>query len=60
MNETNGASIRNIAEVLWHAHPDDLEAQSLRSRGDAYRRYQETTSAFVPWPPRKSGRASGD
>ena len=36
------------------------EAQSLRSRGAAYRRYQETTSAFVPWPPRKSGRASGD
>ncbi len=29
------------------------EEQSLRSRGDAYRRYQETTSAFVPWFPRK-------
>lgn len=27
------------------------EAQSLRSRGDAYRDYQRTTSAFVPWPP---------
>lgn len=25
------------------------EAQALRSRGDAYRRYQQTTSAFVPW-----------
>jgi len=25
------------------------EEQALRSRGDAYRRYQETTSAFVPW-----------
>jgi steroid 5-alpha reductase family enzyme len=25
------------------------EEQSLRSRGDAYRRYQETTSVFVPW-----------
>jgi steroid 5-alpha reductase family enzyme len=25
------------------------EAQALRSRGDEYRRYQETTSAFVPW-----------
>ena len=23
--------------------------QSLRSRGEAYKRYQETTSAFVPW-----------
>lgn len=25
------------------------EAQALRSRGDDYRRYQETTSVFVPW-----------
>jgi steroid 5-alpha reductase family enzyme len=25
------------------------EAQALRSRGEEYRRYQETTSAFVPW-----------
>ncbi len=25
------------------------EAQSLRSKGDAYRRYQLTTSAFIPW-----------
>jgi steroid 5-alpha reductase family enzyme len=30
------------------------EKQSLRSKGDAYRRYQRTTSAFVPWFPRKS------
>jgi len=25
------------------------EKQSIRSRGDAYLRYQQTTSAFVPW-----------
>jgi steroid 5-alpha reductase family enzyme len=25
------------------------EAQALRSRGEEYRRYQQTTSAFVPW-----------
>ena len=30
------------------------EEQSLRSRGDAYRRYQQTTSAFVPWFPKKN------
>jgi steroid 5-alpha reductase family enzyme len=30
------------------------EAQSLRSRGDEYRRYQETTSVFIPWFPKKS------
>ncbi len=28
------------------------EAQSVRSKGDAYRRYQARTSAFVPWWPR--------
>jgi len=28
------------------------EAQAVRSRGDEYRRYQATTSAFVPWFPR--------
>ncbi|HLK67558.1 MAG TPA: DUF1295 domain-containing protein [Bryobacteraceae bacterium] len=30
------------------------EAQALRSRGEEYRRYQETTSAFFPWFPKKS------
>jgi steroid 5-alpha reductase family enzyme len=29
------------------------ERQALRSRGDAYRAYMRTTSAFVPWPPRR-------
>lgn len=30
------------------------EKCALQSRGDDYRRYQETTSAFVPWFPRKT------
>jgi steroid 5-alpha reductase family enzyme len=30
------------------------EAQALRSRGEAYRRYQAEVSAFVPLPPRRS------
>ena len=30
------------------------EEQSLRSKGDAYRDYQQTTSAFVPWLKKKS------
>lgn len=29
------------------------EASSLKSRGDAYREYQKTTSPFFPWPPKK-------
>jgi len=30
------------------------EAQALKSRGDAYRRYQNEVSRFIPWPPRRS------
>ena len=29
------------------------EQQSLRSKGDAYRQYQTTTSAFIPWLPKR-------
>jgi steroid 5-alpha reductase family enzyme len=32
------------------------EQQSLRSRGEAYREYQRTTSPFVPWFPKKTSR----
>lgn len=28
------------------------EAQAVRSKGDAYREYQRTTSALIPWPPK--------
>ncbi len=29
------------------------EKQALKSRGEAYREYQRTTSAFIPWPPKR-------
>jgi steroid 5-alpha reductase family enzyme len=29
------------------------EKQALKSRGDDYRAYQKSTSAFFPWFPRK-------
>ncbi len=35
------------------------EAQSLRSRGAAYREYQRTTNAFFPGPPKSEARPSG-
>ena len=31
----------------------ETEAQSLRSRGEDYRRYQQEVSVFVPLPPRR-------
>ena len=30
------------------------EKNALKSRGEAYRQYQRTTSVFVPWPPKES------
>jgi steroid 5-alpha reductase family enzyme len=34
------------------------ERQALMTRGEAYREYQRTTSAFVPWPPRRPERTA--
>ena len=35
---------------LWNISGIPLaEAQSLKSRGEEYRRYQQTTSPFIPW-----------
>ena len=31
------------------------EAQALRSKGEAYREYQQSTSAFFPWRPKSPG-----
>ena len=36
------------------------EQQALRSRGDAYRHYQQTTPAFFPRPPRADGLHATD
>ena len=35
------------------------EAQALRTRGDDYREYQRTTSAFVPWFHKRNAAAGG-
>ena len=29
------------------------EAAAVMRKGDAYRRYQKSTSAFIPWPPKE-------
>ncbi len=42
--------------VLFVTGVPPAEEQSLRSRGDDYRRYQRETSVFVPWFPRSSTR----
>jgi steroid 5-alpha reductase family enzyme len=36
----------------------ETEAQSLRSRGDDYKRYQEEVSVFVPLPPKRRPTSS--
>ena len=39
--------------ILFVTGLPPMERQMLASRGDAYRRYQERTSSFVPLPPRE-------
>jgi steroid 5-alpha reductase family enzyme len=39
--------------VLFVTGVPPAEESSLRTRGDAYRRYQERTSVFVPWLPKR-------
>jgi steroid 5-alpha reductase family enzyme len=46
-----------LVSLCWVTGIPFVEAQALRSRGDAYREYQRTTSVFVPWPPRRGLRA---
>jgi steroid 5-alpha reductase family enzyme len=43
-----------LASILKVTGIPATEAQALRSKGDLYRRYQNTTSAFVPLPRRRS------
>lgn len=49
-----GVALVKITGIPW------AEAQALRTRGEDYRRYQDTTNAFFPWWPRsvqgKAGR----
>ncbi len=42
-----------LVTILFVTGIPPTEAQALASRGDDYRRYQRTTSPFVPWPPRR-------
>ena len=43
--------------LRWISGVPYTEAQSLRSRGEAYREYQRRTPMFFPRPPRKGPRA---
>jgi len=43
-----------FASLNWLTGIPYVEAQSLRSRGDDYRRYQRETSRFFPWFPKRS------
>lgn len=42
-----------LLSLCWVTGIPYVEAQSLRSRGDDYRRYQREVSAFVPWFPKR-------
>jgi steroid 5-alpha reductase family enzyme len=42
-----------MSALLWITGVPLAEAQAVASRGDDYRNYQRSTSAFIPWVPRK-------
>lgn len=47
-----GSPLLMLVLILFVTGIPPTEEQALRSRGDDYREYQRTTSAFVPWFPR--------
>lgn len=47
-----GAPVIMLVFILFVTGIPPTEERALRSRGDDYRDYQRTTSAFVPWFPR--------
>ncbi len=53
---TLGAPATMLYFLLFVTGIPPTEAQALASRGDDYRRYQQTTSVFIPWFPKKERR----
>jgi steroid 5-alpha reductase family enzyme len=47
------APVAMLYFLLYVTGIPPTEAQALASRGEDYRRYQRTTSAFVPWFPKE-------
>jgi len=45
-----------LVSLYWVTGIPFVEAQAVRSRGDDYRDYQRTTSAFIPWFPKPGQR----
>ena len=43
-----------LSSILFVTGIPPTEAQSIKSRGDAYRAYQRRVSKFIPWPPKRS------
>jgi steroid 5-alpha reductase family enzyme len=43
-----------LTSILFVTGIPPTEKQSLRSKGDAYRSYQERVSRFIPLPPKRS------
>lgn len=52
------APVLILCSILFVTGIPPTEAQALASRGEDYRRYQRTTSPFLPWPPRRDPGAA--
>jgi len=49
-----------LYSILFVTGIPPTEAQALASRGEDYRRYQRSTSPFVPWPPKLPSEENGE
>jgi steroid 5-alpha reductase family enzyme len=47
------APLTILVSILFITGIPPTEAQAVATRGEDYRRYQRTTSPFIPWPPRR-------
>ncbi len=48
-----------LVSLCWVSGIPFVEAQAVRSRGDDYREYQRTTSALIPWWPKRGKMEQG-
>jgi steroid 5-alpha reductase family enzyme len=50
------APVIMLVFILFVTGIPPTEARAIASRGEDYREYQRTTSAFVPWFPKKASK----
>ena len=55
MNAALAVGVVGAPSIRFITGIPPIERRSVERRGEKYRRYQRTTSAFIPWFPRRDG-----